>query len=148
MKVILLRDVAKIGRKNSVIEVPDGYALNQLIPKKWAESATPANLKKIAQNKLVTETQYQNDQMRFDALTKSLLESTLTVVAGQANGQGHLFQAIHEQDIIDAARLRGLTIARGEVVIEQSIKSLGTHTITLKSGNKKVACTIEVIRKT
>ena len=47
MKVILLR-WAKIGRRYTVVEVPDGYALNKLIPKKkMAEQASPANLKKI-----------------------------------------------------------------------------------------------------
>ena len=51
MKVILLRDVAKIGRRFEIVEVPDGYALNKLIPKKDAEAATPANVKRIQQNK-------------------------------------------------------------------------------------------------
>jgi peptidylprolyl isomerase len=47
MKVILLQDVAKIGKRFEVANVPDGYALNQLIPKRMAEPATPANMKKI-----------------------------------------------------------------------------------------------------
>ena len=47
MKVILLQDVAKIGRRFDVITVPDGYGMNQLIPKGMAKPATPENLKAI-----------------------------------------------------------------------------------------------------
>ena len=47
MKVILLKDVAKIGRRHEVAEVPDGYALNMLIPKGLAKAGTPENIKKL-----------------------------------------------------------------------------------------------------
>ena len=47
MKVILLRDVAKIGKRYEIVEVPDGFALNKLIPKKDAEAATPVNVKRV-----------------------------------------------------------------------------------------------------
>jgi large subunit ribosomal protein L9 len=146
MKVILLRDVAKIGRKNSIVDIPDGYALNQLIPKKWAEAATPANIKKITQNKAAAETTYQNEASRFDGVVKSLQETVLQVPAGQVNEQGHLFKAIHEEDIVLAAKSKGLTLVRSEIKIEQPIKSLGAHTITLKQGSKQVVCSIEIIK--
>ena len=48
MKVILLQDVAKIGKRSDLVEVPDGYAMNQLIPKRMAETATAQNKKRIA----------------------------------------------------------------------------------------------------
>ena len=47
MKVILLQDVAKIGKRFETVDVPDGYALNMLIPKRMAEPATPENLKRV-----------------------------------------------------------------------------------------------------
>ena len=146
MKVILLRDVAKIGRRHSVVEVPDGFALNQLIPKKWAEAANPVNLKKIAHSKVINEVNSQNNQSRFEEAIASLTAAPLQVVAGQVNEQGHLFKAVHEQDIVDAAKQAAITIERSEITIEQPIKSLGQHTITLKHGSKKVPVIIEIIK--
>lgn len=145
MKVILLRDVAKIGRRHTVVEVPDGYALNQLIPKKWAEAATPANLKKLQQDQSVKASQSLNDEKRFEEVSKLLAESSLKVKGGAANEQGHLFRAVREEDVVAAAKAIGLLLDRSEVVIETPIKSLGAHTLVLKHGGKKISCTIEVI---
>ncbi len=47
MQVILLQDVAKIGRRFDVVNVADGYGLNKLIPQGMAKPATPENIKKI-----------------------------------------------------------------------------------------------------
>lgn len=146
MKVILLRDVAKIGRRNQVIEVPDGYAQNQLIPKKWAQPATPLNLKKIMAANSVVSANNESDQTRFDAVVAQLQTDPL-MVGAQPNEQGHLFKAVHEEDIIEAAKVRGVSIEKSWVLIDKPIKSLGAHDIILKRGAKKQVCTIEIIKK-
>ncbi|HEY0964658.1 MAG TPA: 50S ribosomal protein L9 [Candidatus Paceibacterota bacterium] len=146
MKVILLRDVAKIGRRHTVVEVPDGYAQNQLIPKKWAEPATPVNLKKLKQNQSVKEVLHSNDEHRFAAAVEAMAAAPLQISGGAANEQGHLFKAVREEDIVHAAKNAGIGLDKSEVVIELPIKSLGAHTITLKRGGKKVSCTVEVIK--
>ncbi len=146
MKVILLRDVAKIGRRAEVIEVPDGYALNQLIPKRFAEPATAANLKKIAQAKAGIQAQFDSKAEAFNnALTQ--LNLTPLQITADSNEIGHLFKAIHEVDVIAAAKARGVHLDTHNVVIETSIKSLGEHVITFKEGSTKVSYTIEVIKK-
>lgn len=146
MKVILLRDVAKIGRRHAIVEVPDGYAQNQLIPKKWAEPATPVNLKKVQQNQSVKATQSENREKRFDEAVARLTETSLSVKGGAVNEQGHLFKALPIEDIVKAAAALGITLDTSEVQIDQPIKSLGTHSIILKHSGKKVQCTIEVIK--
>lgn len=146
MKVILLRDVAKIGRRAQVIEVPDGYALNNLIPKRWAEPATAANLKRIEQSKAGVQAQADSKAEAFKAALTQLNLSPLQITA-DSNELGHLFKAIHEADVIAAAKARGVHFDTHNVVIETSIKSLGEHSITLKEGSDKVSYTIEVIKK-
>ena len=146
MKVILLKDVAKIGRRHSVVEVPDGYALNQLIPKKLAEAATPVNLKKIQNNQTIKANQDNNNQSRFDVALEALSSDPLKVSAGKVNAEGHLFKAIRVEDVIAAAGSKGVTLDSSMISFESPIKSVGLHTITLKQGSKKVACSIEVIK--
>jgi large subunit ribosomal protein L9 len=146
MKVILLRDVAKIGRRAQVIEVPDGYALNNLIPKRLAEPATAANLKKIAQSKAGVQAQADSKAEAFKAALTQLNLSPLQIKA-DSNELGHLFKAIHEADVIAAAKERGVDLGVHTISIETSIKSLGEHSITLKEGDAKVSYTIEVIKK-
>ncbi len=147
MKVILLRDVAKIGRKGQVIELPDGYAQNQLIPKKWAQPASAVNLKKIANLDATAKAHTDAEQAQFDAALAAFQQNPLSVVGGDANAQGHLFKAVHEEDIVAAAMKVGVKIEKRWVTIETQIKSLGQHTVVLKRGNQKVPCPIEVISK-
>ena len=55
MKVILLQDVAKIGRRFDIVEVPSGYGMNKLIPQGMAKPATPENVKAINAQSAKTE---------------------------------------------------------------------------------------------
>jgi large subunit ribosomal protein L9 len=144
MKVILLRDVAKIGRRNQIVEVPDGYAQNQLIPKKWAQPATPANLKKITNLQETTKAHNDAEQTRFEAAVKSIQMQSLQIV-GQANEQGHLFKAIHESDIVTAALARGIALDKRYIEIPNQIKSVGTHAIVCRRGGVALECMIEII---
>ena len=146
MKVILLRDVAKIGRRSEVVELPDGYALNQLIPKKWAEPATPANMKKIVALKATASLHDKLEDDQFKTAVATLQSLPLQIVGGQANGQGHLFKAVHAIDIIAAAKQRGIVILPAQVEIKAPIKSLGSHEIILKRGKVEQLCLVEIIK--
>lgn len=147
MKVILLRDVAKIGKKGQVVELPAGYAQNQLIPKKWAQPASATNLKKVANLDATAKAHTDAEQALFDTAVTALQASPLAVMGGDANAQGHLFKAVHEEDIVTAASSVGIKLEKRFVVIETSIKALGQHTIILKRGTQKIPCIIEVISK-
>lgn len=146
MKVILLRDVAKIGRRYEIVEVPDGYALNKLIPKKDAEPATPVNVKRVLNMK-------QNDKNNKEGVIASLkkvvedLSGTPLEVSMQANEQGHLFQGVNANDVIEAAKARGVSISKEYIVIENPIKSTGVNKISLKGQGETFALEINVVAK-
>ena len=147
MKVILLRDVAKIGRRNDIVELPDGYAQNQLIPKKWAEPATPANIKKITAQKAANNAHDEADKTRFDTVVAQLKNETLLVEAGP-DDNGHLFKAVKEEDIANSATAKGIQLDKSWIVVAKPIKALGAHEITIKRGQRSVVSTIEIIKKT
>lgn len=145
MKVILLQDVAKIGRRAAVVEVPDGYALNQLIPKKMAEPATAANLKRVERMRATATASKEAGEARFDAAIAALKAQTLSIAAS-VNEQGHCFKAVSEADVVEAAKAAEVDIDTTMVSFAAPIKELGKHEVMLVSGARKEVFTIEVTK--
>ena len=146
MKVILLRDVAKLGRRFEVKEVPAGYAHNFLIPKKLAVPATEEALRKLT----VEEKKKSILSERHDSSFKSVLEAleaTLLELRVPANEQGHLFKGIHATDIAKHMRNQGMQIEDSEIILVHPIKEVGDHTITLTSGQITGTCTIRISKQ-
>lgn len=146
MKVILLRDVARLGKRFSVIDTPDGYALNKLIPQGMAQPATPENLKRVlARNKEVAAHQAADETSLREAIRQ--LGETRATVTVEANAQGHLFKAVKVSDIIAAARAIGVVLPESALEIGTPIKSVGDHQVSVKHGAVKGVITITVVAK-
>lgn len=146
MKVILLRDVAKIGRRFEIVEVPDGFALNKLIPKKDAEAATPANLKRIQQQKARTSANKAESSAEIIAIVEKLNQNKLNITT-ETNDLGHLFKAVHAKDIVKSANDLGLGLSEEVVIINEPIKSVGEHQIYIKNQDQKLSVNIIVSKK-
>ncbi len=146
MKVILLQDVAKIGKRSQLVEVPDGYALNQLIPKRMAEPATAANKSRIDKLQATAKASSDADEARFNAANKALSEQTVKV-STDLNEKGNSFKAVSENDIADAAQALGIDIEAAMIVVGQPIKEAGEHTVELVRGGDRVKFIVEVIKK-
>lgn len=146
MKVILLHDVAKIGKKSQVMDVPDGYARNQLIPKGMAELATAANLKRIERQNAITVASQEANQNRF-AGAVAILKGKIIKVPVEVNEKGNAFKAVSEKEITEAAKLIGADIEETMVLVDSPIKEAGEHRIHLLSDSEKVELTIEVVKK-
>lgn len=146
MKVILLQDVAKLGRRFSEVTVPDGHALNFLIPKGMAEGATPQNRKKLAaQIANQTASQAADDEaLKLAAVT--FTESPL-IIEAEANEQDHLFQAVKPEMIVAAAAKRSIMLDAGQVHPTEPIKSLGEHKVTIGTPSADTVITISVVKK-
>lgn len=136
MKVILLQDVARIGRRFEVKDVPDGHALNFLIPRNMAELATPENLKRVQARAAKQETDHANREEAFDAALAKLSETQVTLSA-EANDQGHLFKGIKPADIVSALEAHSVTLTEDQIELPRPIKEVGTHTIVVHLGEKK-----------
>ncbi len=146
MKVILLQDVAKLGRKFSIVSVPDGYALNQLLPKGWAEAATPDNLKRLEKRRGAIEAESGKRDEAFKTAAESLKDKAIKV-AVEANEQGHMFAALSKEAIAAGALQLGVTLDPAMLNLPEPIKSLGEHKIELVNGTDKVALTVSVVAK-
>jgi large subunit ribosomal protein L9 len=137
MKVIFLKDVPRVGKKDDIKEISDGYAQNFLFPRRLAIVATMqavANLER-QQKEIKIEREVQEN-----LLLKNLegIKDRVVTMEGKANEKGHLFQAIHTREIAVAMHTQHLAeIAPEFIDLEKPIKEVGEFVIPIKIKNKK-----------
>lgn len=144
MKVILLKDVAKVGKKYQIIEVASGYAGNFLFPRNLAEIATDKAIIRV--EKLLAEEKAQK-QVREELLLKNLksIEGVKIEITAKANEKGHLFASIHADELIPALKEQTrLDIDTDHLVIDKAIKEVGEHKVTVKVQDKTAVFVVYV----
>lgn len=146
MKVILIKDVARLGRKSEIKEVPSGHAINFLIPRKMAIPATTENLKRITEVTKKHVAKSLNDLESFKEALKGLSDRTV-VYTTEANEKGSLFKGINADDIAKSLEKEGYIIQKNHIMLDHPIKELGIHEVVLRNGSVSGACRLEVVKK-
>lgn len=134
MKVILLQDVKGKGKKGQMLEVSDGYARNFMLPRKLAMEATPDAINTMRMNDKATQERIAREKAAALEVSKQLREMTLVVTA-KGGGNGRLFGAVTNQEIAAALKAKsGIELDKRKIVISDTIKTVGTYTVTCKLG--------------
>ena len=134
MKVILLQDVRGQGKRGEMINVSDGYARNFLFPRKLAQEATVDNINTMRMNDKAKREKEQRAREEAAVLSAKLREMTLSVFA-KGGGAGRLFGSVTSQEISDALKAQeGIELDKRKIVIEDSIKAVGSYTVKVKLG--------------
>lgn len=145
MKVILLKDVGKVGQQGSVVDVADGFALNSLIPRGLAAQATA---EKLAAHEAMQEQKAVARAHEAEALAATVrsVENARIELKLRATEKGGLFRAVTADDIAKAllAQRRAL-IPANAVGLAKPIKEVGEHAITIRASGAEahVVLTIE-----
>jgi len=146
MKIVMRQDVEKVGDKGSVQTVSDGYARNYLIPKGFAVVATPGELKTVEQFQKVQARKLAKQESELQALADKIDGQKLSFMA-RASDQGRLFGSVTAGDIAtDLSALVGEAIDRRRVVLDEAIRNVGVHTVTIHLVGRlrpKVTVTVE-----
>lgn len=145
MKVILMRDVAKLGLRYTIAEVPDGYALNKLIPAGIAQAATPENLKKVLARS-DKQASNQVSQLEEFKLAIAALKLAPAVITIDANEQDHLFKAVKAADIAAAVAAAGHPLPVEAIKLAEPIKALGEYDVAVAMGAVHDSITIIIKR--
>lgn len=143
MKVILQQEVKKHGKKGDVIEVSEGYARNYLLPQKLAIPATNAAVNEVKQNKAaeIRKAQRLLDEAKVMAAQLSKVSVTISVKTGDG---GKLFGSVTSKDIADALMTQHeVDIDKRKIEIKETIKTLGTYSVSIKL-HPEVSTQIEV----
>jgi len=130
MKVILVKDIAKMGLAGSVIKVADGYARNYLLPKKLVILATKNNLAKIETIKKKAELEKLEIENHFKALALKINDITLKFTR-KADENDHLFGSVSENDIVKSLAEKGIEIHKSVVDIQKHLKEIGSFDVQI-----------------
>lgn len=131
MKVILLQDVKKIGKKGDVINTSDGYARNYLFPRKLAEEATDANLH-ILNNKKENERKQKLAELEAAQKLAQELKGKEIKLSAKTGENGKLFGAITNKDVAELIdKQYGVKVDKKKIVME-TIKVAGGYEIEVK----------------
>lgn len=144
MKIILLKDVPKVGKRYETKEISDGYALNLLIPKGLAVAATSDMVKKFELERSRDEGERK---IRQELLLKNLkeLEGVTVTMTEKANEKGHLFAGVHKPEIIPAIQKQTrIQIDAEHMILEKPIKEVGVHEIQVKVGDKSIKFNLDI----
>jgi large subunit ribosomal protein L9 len=144
MKVILLQDIRKVGKKFEIKDVSDGYAINLLIPRKMAETATDSAVKRINNLKAKEEGE---KKVREDLLVKNVkdLEGKTIELKAPANDKGSLFKGIHQDELVQAIKSQTeLDLAPEYIILEKPIKEVGEHTVSVQVQDKTATFKVNV----
>lgn len=145
MKVILLEDVKKVGKKNEVVEVSDGYARNFLIAKKLAVQVTQASMDVLNSQKQADKEHELELERQAIELKKQLEEITLNFKVKVGNG-GKVFGSVSSKQIVEKLKKEfDIVVDKRKILTDVSASSLGTTRFKIDLYHNKVIGEIKVV---
>ena len=138
MKVILLQDVKKQGKKDQVINVSDGYAQNFLIAKGLAVPYNESNKNKLERD---LDKKAKAEEQLIEEMTKlkGILEKTNIKFKVKTGKDGRMFGTISSKQISDELKKIGYEIDKRKITCDHTIESLGTHVVDIELHKKVIA---------
>lgn len=143
MEVILLEDVKSLGKKGQIVKINDGYARNFVLPKKLGLEATPKNLNDLKLKK-ANEDKIAKEKLEAAKEFAKVLEESTVVVKIKSGEGGRTFGSVSSKEIAQEAKKQlDFDIDKKKIVLDEPIRTLGTHVIQIKL-NKDVTAKMNV----
>ena len=132
MEVILLEDVKSLGKKGQIVKINDGYARNFVLPKKLGLEATPKNLNDLKVKK-ANEDKIAKEKLEAAKEFAKVLEESTVVVKIKSGEGGRTFGSVSSKEIAQEAKKQlDFDIDKKKIVLDEPIRTLGTHVIQIK----------------
>ncbi len=139
MEIILLERVDNLGAMGDVVKVKPGFARNFLLPQQKALRATKANLARFEAEREFLEARNAENRDRAAEDGKDL-DGKAYIIIRKAGDTGQLYGSVSARDIVEVV---GDAVKRNMIKLEQPIKALGVHDVTVKL-HPEVSVTIQV----
>jgi len=134
MKIILLKNVKRLGKMYDVKEVKDGYAVNFLVPTKLAKIANVLNMKWLDKKKENLENILKENEKISNDLVSKISNLVLTILL-KSDKEGNIFESVRVPMIIKELKKQGIEIDRSAINLNQKIKSIGEFEVPIELGN-------------
>ena len=131
MKIILLKDVEKLGKKGEVKNVADGYARNFLIPNKLAALATKSELAKLEKQKEI-ETEKAEEELKLYQKIASQIDGLEIEILVKVSEEDKLFGAVTTSQIAEKLKEKNFEIKKEQIKLEEPIKEIGEYEVTVE----------------
>lgn len=144
MEVILLEDVKSLGKKGQIVKINDGYARNYVLPKKLGLEANAKNFNDLKLEKARQAKQAAEELQEAKELAVKVEEKPVKLTMKTGEG-GKTFGTISTKEIsAEAKKQLGLDIDKKKMKLDEPIKTLGTHIVTVKL-HKEVTAKLTVV---
>lgn len=132
VKVILMQDVPKLGAVGTIQDVAPGYARNYLIPQGMASIATAGSIKQVEERQAAEARRIARQEEELRGLSERI-QGTRIEIQVRAGEQGRLYGSITGSDVAEKlGQAIGEEIDRRKVDLEEPIRSLGEHEVTIR----------------
>jgi large subunit ribosomal protein L9 len=130
MKVVLLKDIEKLGKKYDIKEVKEGFARNFLFPKGLAKVATKKNLKEAETKKELEDKKAEEELQKVQKEAEGIegLEVSIAVKVGESN---QLFESVSPQKISETLKEMNFNVKKDQIIIQEPIKELGEFKVKI-----------------
>lgn len=144
MEILLLHDVATVGKKNDLLTVGNGFALNYLLPRRLAIVATPI-VRKLYAEAIKRRLEEKEQERALQAGAAAALAGKSLTFVKKATKTGKLYAALSEKAISEACKEQlHLDISPEGIQIPSPIKALGTFTVNIALGAAEQPLTIVI----
>jgi large subunit ribosomal protein L9 len=134
MKVLMLKDVKGVARRDEMKEVSDGYAINFLIAQGLAVQATPEKIAQHEARQKIESAAHAAREAELRALVARVQDMVIEIPA-KANATGHLYTQLSSKQIIDALKKEvGEAVPHTAVLLSNPIKQVGESDVSVKCG--------------
>ncbi len=148
MKLLLRRDIPKVGLAGEVVEVKEGYARNYLIPHHLGVEPTKANLKMVEEDKRRAEEERKLHRSRLEERAQRMHNVEVTIAAA-CNAEGHLYGSVGPREIAAALRDEGHEVEAKQIHLHEPIKRLDTVAVPVVfADDLTVEVKVWVVRET
>jgi large subunit ribosomal protein L9 len=144
MEVLLLVDIPGVGKRNDIVVVKDGYALNHLLPTRKALVATPTVRQRYAEEiKRRASEREAEERMRRDLLGS--LDGKIVVFEKRVTQTGKLYGAVALKEISEELKKQHqIVIPEEALIVSEPIKSVGTFPVSIRIGTARAQINVEV----
>lgn len=130
MKILLKKDIQKLGKTGDVVDVANGYARNYLLPKKFAITVTRGNIEQIKFQGIKNEEKQKEETKNLQVLADEISKVSCTITV-KTNKEGKLFGSVTANHIAEALSEKGYQIDENMVILETPIKKCDLYNVTV-----------------